>query len=37
MFDGDVKTVEPIEMPFGMWTPVGSRNRVSDGGPDRPV
>ena len=25
------KTAEPIEMPFGLWTLVGSRNHVSDG------
>jgi len=28
------KTVEPIEMPFGLWTRVGPRNHVLDGGPD---
>jgi len=28
------KTAEPIEMPFGTWTRVGSRNPVLDGGPD---
>ena len=28
------KTVEPIEMPFGLRTLVGSRNHVLDGGPD---
>ena len=28
------KTAEPIEVPFGMWTPVGPRNHVLDGGPD---
>ena len=22
------KTADPIEMPFGMWTPVGPRNHV---------
>ena len=27
-----VKTAEPIEMPFGLWTPVGPRKHVSDGG-----
>jgi len=27
-------TVEPIEMPSGMWTRVDSRNRVLDGSPD---
>ena len=31
------KTAEPIEMAFGMWTRVGPRNHVSDGGPDLPV
>jgi len=25
------KTVEPIEMPFWLWTPVGKRNHISDG------
>jgi len=28
------KTAEPIEMPFAVWTRVGQRNHVSDGGPD---
>ena len=28
------KTAEPIEMPFGLKTPVGPRNHVLDGGPD---
>ena len=28
------KTAEPIEMPFGLWTPVGSRHPVLGGGPD---
>ena len=28
------KTVEPIEIQFGLWTRVGPRNRVLDGGPD---
>ena len=31
------KTVEPIEMPFGMWTWVDARNHVLDGGPDPPI
>ena len=26
------KTTELIEMPFGMWTQVGQRNHVLDGG-----
>jgi len=26
------KTAEPIEMPFGVWTPVGPRKHVLDGG-----
>ena len=30
------KTVEPIEMPFGLWTHVGLRNHVLGGGRDRP-
>jgi len=30
------KTVELIQMPFGMWTLVGPRNYVLDGGPDTP-
>jgi len=25
---------EPIEMPFGLWTRVGPRNRALDGDPD---
>ena len=25
------KTAEPIEMPFGLWTPVGPRRRELDG------
>jgi len=25
------KMAEPIEMPFGLWTRVGSRNHVFDG------
>jgi len=25
------KTAEPIEMPFELWAPVGSRNHVLDG------
>jgi len=28
------KTAEPIEMPFGLWTRVGPRSHVSDGGAD---
>jgi len=28
---------ELIEVPFGLWTRVGTRNRVLDGGPDRPM
>jgi len=28
------KTAEPIEIPFGLWTGVGPRNHVLDGGPD---
>jgi len=28
------KTVEPIKMPFGLWTQVCPRNRVLDGGRD---
>ena len=30
------KTAEPIEMPFGLKTRVGSGNNVLDGGPDPP-
>ena len=26
------KTAEPIEMPFGLWTQLVSRNHVLDGG-----
>jgi len=28
------KTAEPIKMPFGLRTPVGSGNHVLDRGPD---
>jgi len=28
------KTAEPIEMPFGVWTWVGQRNHLLDGGTD---
>jgi len=28
------KTAEPIEMPFALWTLVGPRNHILDGGPD---
>jgi len=31
------KTAAPIEMPFGLRTPVGPRNHVLDGGPDTPM
>jgi len=31
---GPAETAEPIEMPFGSWARVGSRNHVLDGGPD---
>ena len=31
------KTAEPIDMPFGLWARVSSRNHVLDGGPDRPM
>jgi len=27
------KTAEPIEMPYGLWAQVGSRNHILDGGP----
>ena len=30
------KTAEPIEVLFGIWTPVGPKNRVLDGGLDPP-
>jgi len=29
------KTTEPIEMPFGLWAWMGSRNHVLDGGLQR--
>jgi len=32
-----VKTAEPVEMPFGLWAQVGSRNHVLDEGPDPPM
>ena len=28
------KTVEPIEMPFGLWARMGPRNYVLDGSPE---
>jgi len=28
---GPAKTAEPIEMPFGRWTPVGPKKPVIDG------
>jgi len=28
------KIGEPIEMPFGLWTPVGSKNHMLEGGYD---
>ena len=28
-----VQTVEPIEMPFGLWARMGTRNHVLDGSP----
>ena len=31
------KTAEPIEMLFGLRTPVGPGNHVLDGGPDLPM
>jgi len=31
------KVAEPIEVPFGLWTRVGPRNNVLDGGPDFPM
>jgi len=31
---GPAKTAEPIDIPFGLWTRIGSRNHVLDGGPD---
>jgi len=34
MLVSPAKTAEPIEMPFGLWTRVGPRNHVLDGGPD---
>jgi len=30
------KTAELIQMPIGVWTLVGPRNHVLDGGPDTP-
>ena len=27
------KMAEPIEMPFGLWSPMGRRNYVLDGSP----
>jgi len=30
------KTAEPIEMPFGLWSRVGPRSHVLDGGQDPP-
>jgi len=31
------KMAEPIEMLYGMWTQMGSRNKVLAGGPDPPM
>jgi len=31
------KMAESIEMPFRLWTRVGPRNNVLDGGPDPPT
>jgi len=31
-----VKTAEPIEIPFELWTLVGQRNQALDGDPDLP-
>ena len=31
---GPAETAEPIEMPFGSWTRVGSGNNILDWGPD---
>jgi len=28
------KTAEPVKMPFGLWTRMGPRKHVLDGGPD---
>jgi len=33
-FETHTKTAEPIEVPFGLMTPVGSRYYVLDEGPD---
>jgi len=30
------ETAEPVEMPIGLWTRMGPRNDVLDGGPDPP-
>jgi len=30
---GHCETAEPIEMPFGLWTPMGPRNHVLHGSP----
>jgi len=27
------KTAQPIKLPFGLWTRMGPRNHVLDGGP----
>ena len=31
---GPAKMAEPIEVAFGMWTLVGTRNHILDGGTD---
>jgi len=36
MIGSPAKTDEPIEMLFGLWTWVGQRIHVFDGGPDPP-
>jgi len=34
MIISPAKTAKPIEMPFGLWTQVGPRKHILDGGPD---
>jgi len=31
------KTAEPVEMPFGLWTYMGPKNRVLHSGADSPI
>jgi len=32
---GPAKTAAPMKMPFGLWAPMGPRNHVLDGSPQK--